>query len=188
MLESLKAHKAGLKKKTKSIKGTKKPAWKKKLSPAMVPHSCAQKAWSHRKLGMTPQKAGTIKLDVGRPPQKAGGWGGYHPQKAGGPSKHHLINVSGPFLLTHLLLDKLKASAPSRIINNTALAYQLASIDFEDIQAEKKEFISGEVYGQSKLANMLFTRKLAKELEGEKLYCKACLYHYHVGLWFPFCI
>ncbi len=78
-----------------------------------------------------------------------------------------ICNFSGPFLLTHLLLDKLKASAPSRIINNTALAYQLASIDFEDIQAEKKEFIPGEVYGQSKLANMLFTRKLAKELEGK---------------------
>ncbi len=59
-------------KKTKSIKGTAKAGLKKKLSPAMVPQSCAQKAGNHRKLGMTP-----IKLDVGRPPKKAGGWGGY---------------------------------------------------------------------------------------------------------------
>jgi len=69
--------------------------------------------------------------------------------------------------LTHLLLDYLKKSAPSRVVNVTALAYQLGELNFDDINLEKPEvFKPGTAYSQSKLALVLFTTKLAKYLEG----------------------
>jgi NAD(P)-dependent dehydrogenase (short-subunit alcohol dehydrogenase family) len=75
------------------------------------------------------------------------------------------INHLGPFLLTSLLLDLLKASAPSRIVNVSSDAHNGAKIDFEDLQAEKK-FSGWHAYGQSKLAMILFTHELAKKLDG----------------------
>ncbi len=74
-------------------------------------------------------------------------------------------NHLGHFLLTSLMLDLLKKSAPSRIINITSEAHRGAKIDFEDIQGEK-HYSSFKAYGQSKLANVLFTYELAKRLEG----------------------
>jgi NAD(P)-dependent dehydrogenase (short-subunit alcohol dehydrogenase family) len=74
------------------------------------------------------------------------------------------INHLGPFLLTSLLLDILKASAPSRIVNVTSDAHKGAKIDFDDLQGEKR-FSGWQAYGQSKLAMILFTRELAKKLE-----------------------
>src|SRR5713226_531052 len=74
------------------------------------------------------------------------------------------INHLGPFLLTNLLLDLLKASAPSRIVNVTSDAHNGAKVNFEDLQGEKK-FSGWQAYGQSKLAMILFTRELAKKLE-----------------------
>src|SRR6267378_1961716 len=75
------------------------------------------------------------------------------------------INHLGPFLLTSLLLDILKASAPSRIVNVTSDAHNGAKINFEDLQGEKR-FSGWQAYGQSKLAMILFTHELAKKLEG----------------------
>jgi retinol dehydrogenase 14 len=75
------------------------------------------------------------------------------------------INHLGPFLLTSLLLDTLKASAPSRIVNVTSDAHKGAKIDFDDLQGEKK-FSGWQAYGRSKLAMILFTHELAKKLEG----------------------
>ncbi len=75
------------------------------------------------------------------------------------------INHLGPFLLTNLLLDILKASAPSQIVNVTSDAHNGAKINFEDLQGEKK-FSGWQAYGQSKLAMILFTRELAKRLDG----------------------
>src|SRR5215831_15182770 len=69
------------------------------------------------------------------------------------------------FLLTNLLLDRLKASAPSRIINITSDAHRGREIDFEDLMQEKR-FSAFKAYHQSKLANVLFTYELAKRLEG----------------------
>src|SRR6266567_2113828 len=74
-------------------------------------------------------------------------------------------NHLGHFLLANLLLDRLKASAPSRIINVTSDAHRGAEIDFEDLMQEKK-FSAFKAYHQSKLANVLFTYQLAKRLEG----------------------
>jgi NAD(P)-dependent dehydrogenase (short-subunit alcohol dehydrogenase family) len=74
-------------------------------------------------------------------------------------------NHLGPFLLTNLLLDILKSSAPSRIVNVTSDAHNGAKVNFEDLQGEKR-FSGWQAYGQSKLAMILFTHELAKRLDG----------------------
>ncbi|MFQ5596068.1 MAG: SDR family oxidoreductase [Anaerolineae bacterium] len=75
------------------------------------------------------------------------------------------LNHLGYFLLTNLLLDVIKASAPARIINVSSAAHENAQIDFDDVQGEQK-FSGWQAYGQSKLANVLFTYELARRLEG----------------------
>lgn len=77
-------------------------------------------------------------------------------------------------MLTHLLLDKLKESAPSRVINLASLAHIIGKIDFEDLNWEKKKFDTKQAYCQSKLANVLFTRELAKRLQGKSAGCCIC--------------
>jgi len=75
------------------------------------------------------------------------------------------LNHLNYFLLTNLLLDVLKASAPARIVNVSSGAHLRASLDFDNLQSEK-HFASMQAYGQSKLANVLFTYELARRLEG----------------------
>uniref|UniRef100_A0A8C6SYS5 Retinol dehydrogenase 12, like n=1 Tax=Neogobius melanostomus TaxID=47308 RepID=A0A8C6SYS5_9GOBI len=75
------------------------------------------------------------------------------------------VNHMGHFLLTYLLLDLIKKSAPARIINVSSVAHRFGSINLEDINSEKSYDKNG-AYAQSKLANVLFTRSLAKRLEG----------------------
>ena len=75
------------------------------------------------------------------------------------------VNHLSYFLLTHLLLDMLIASAPSRIINVSSVAHQGAEMDFDDLQGQRK-YGGIRSYGQSKLANLLFTYALATRLEG----------------------
>ena len=75
------------------------------------------------------------------------------------------LNHINYFLMTGLLLDLLKAGAPSRIINVSSVAHENARIDFDNLQGQKR-FIGLEAYGQSKLANLLFTYELARRLEG----------------------
>jgi len=76
------------------------------------------------------------------------------------------INHLAPFLLTNLLLDLLKKSTPSRIINVASAAHKFGTIDFEDLQSEhrKRRFMG--LYGTSKLALMLTSYELSRRLEG----------------------
>lgn len=77
------------------------------------------------------------------------------------------VNHLGHFLLTLLLLDRLKSSQPSRIINVSSSAHRMGTgkIKFDDIHHEKS-YSSWGAYFDSKLANVLFTRELSKHLEG----------------------
>lgn len=75
------------------------------------------------------------------------------------------LNHLAYFLLTNLLLDLLKAGAPSRIVSLSSGAHRVGHINFDDLQGEKGN--SGmRAYSQSKLANLLFTYELARRLEG----------------------
>ncbi|XP_040022907.2 retinol dehydrogenase 11 [Gasterosteus aculeatus] len=74
------------------------------------------------------------------------------------------VNHLGHFFLTFLLLDLLKHSAPSRVINLSSLAHTMGKIQFDDLSSEKS-YHPVRAYAQSKLANVLFTRELAKRIE-----------------------
>lgn len=76
------------------------------------------------------------------------------------------VNHLAPFLLTSLLIDIIRVSSPARIITTSSVAHRGARIDFDDIQFEKKPYSGIRAYGQSKLANVLFTKELARRLEG----------------------
>jgi len=75
------------------------------------------------------------------------------------------VNHLAYFQLTHLLLDALKAGAPSRIVNGSGGAEAMGNIDFDDLQGEKK-FKAMKALAQSKLGNFLFTYELARRLQG----------------------
>jgi NAD(P)-dependent dehydrogenase (short-subunit alcohol dehydrogenase family) len=75
------------------------------------------------------------------------------------------VNYLAPFLLTNLLLDKLKASAPARIVNVSSESHESGYIKMDDLQLEKKYRLM-RAYGQSKLALVLFTYELARRLQG----------------------
>src|SRR3989442_1130613 len=75
------------------------------------------------------------------------------------------VNYLGGCLLTHLLLDLLKACAPSRVVNVSSSAHEGGGIDFDDLQGEGR-YSGFRAYGQSKLAQVLFTCELARRLEG----------------------
>jgi len=71
------------------------------------------------------------------------------------------------FLLTNMLLETLKASAPARIVNVSSGAHSFGRMNFADLQMSRDyEYGGGRAYGQSKLANLLFTYELARRLAG----------------------
>ncbi len=75
------------------------------------------------------------------------------------------LNHFAPFLLTNLLLDTLKASAPARVVTVSSMAHRGVTIPFDDLQHTRR-YRAFTVYGQSKLANILFTYEQARRLEG----------------------
>ena len=94
----------------------------------------------------------------------AGVWDFKRKESKDGIENIFATNYLAPFLMTNLLLDLLKKSAPSRIIN-VASALHSGTINFDDLE-NKKHFSGTKAYAQSKLAIILFTRLLAKKLEG----------------------
>ncbi len=84
---------------------------------------------------------------------------------ADGLERTFALNHMAYFLLTALLLDRLKASAPARIVNVASEAHRNAALDFNDLQT-KRNYSGWLAYRRSKLANILFTRELARRLEG----------------------
>jgi len=85
-----------------------------------------------------------------------------------GYEKTFALNHLNYFLLTNLLLDILKASASARIVNVASNAHFGAQIDFEDLMGAKN-YWGMRAYGQSKLANILFTYELARKLKGSQV-------------------
>ncbi|MCA9927974.1 MAG: SDR family oxidoreductase [Anaerolineales bacterium] len=75
------------------------------------------------------------------------------------------LNHMGYFLLTNLLLDLLQASAPARIVNVASTAHTVGPVDFDDLQRQTG-YSPMQVYGQSKMMNILFTNELARRLKG----------------------
>jgi len=76
------------------------------------------------------------------------------------------LNHLGYFLTTGLLIETLLKSAPARIISVSSVAHTWSDIQFDDLMLEKK-YNPAKAYGQSKLANILFTRELARRLNGK---------------------
>ena len=75
------------------------------------------------------------------------------------------LNHMAYFVMTAGLRERLLASGPARIINTASAAHQGATLDFDDLQSAKS-FGARKAYGQSKLCNILFTRELARRLQG----------------------
>jgi len=78
------------------------------------------------------------------------------------------VNHLAPFLLTRLLLGTIESSSPSRIVTTASNAHRGATIPFDDLNATRKYTAMG-AYGISKLANILFTRALAKRLHATEV-------------------
>jgi NAD(P)-dependent dehydrogenase (short-subunit alcohol dehydrogenase family) len=74
------------------------------------------------------------------------------------------VNHLAYFLLTMLLLDRIKQSAPARIVNVASLAHRFGTINFDDLGGERRYSMRA-AYSQSKLANILFTYELARRLD-----------------------
>ena len=90
-------------------------------------------------------------------------------QSVDGFEMNFAVNHLAPFLLTNLLLDILKKSAPSRIVNVGSAAHRMGKIDFEDLQRENKKGRLMGLYGSSKLAMTLVSYELSRRLEGSNV-------------------
>lgn len=84
---------------------------------------------------------------------------------AEGLERQWVVNHLAPFLLTSLLLEKLKASAPARVVTVSSQVHAGGQLDFDDLQSERG-YEPVKVYNKTKLANVLFSNELARRLEG----------------------
>jgi len=81
-------------------------------------------------------------------------------------------NVLGHFALTGLLMEVIKQTPNSRVVNVSSLAHESGKINFDDLMSEIK-YEPGKVYAQTKLANILFTNELQRRFENAGIDCKA---------------
>ncbi|XP_034024927.1 retinol dehydrogenase 12-like [Thalassophryne amazonica] len=94
------------------------------------------------------------------------------------------VNHIGHFLLTHLLLDRLKECGPSRVVNVSSSVHNCGNIDFDCLNTHKALRLGTsfwsvmKIYSDSKLCNVLFTHELARRLQGTKVTC----YSLHPGV------
>lgn len=84
---------------------------------------------------------------------------------ADGLERTFALNHLAPFLLTNLVLDRLRESAEARVVNVASNAQALGRMDFDDLQGQRS-YSGARAYNQSKLANVLFTYALASKLSG----------------------
>lgn len=94
-----------------------------------------------------------------------GGYWAHRHITADGLEHTFALNHLAPFLLTNLLLDRLRESQPSRVVTVSSGAQAMGRIDFEDLQGEH-DYNGQRAYNQSKLANVLFSYELARRTEG----------------------
>jgi NAD(P)-dependent dehydrogenase (short-subunit alcohol dehydrogenase family) len=101
----------------------------------------------------------------------AGAWFSERQETAEGIEMTFALNHLSYFLLTNLLLDLIKASAPARIINVSSRVHADEPLNFDDLQNTKNYGRNNglRVYGQSKLANVMFTYELARRLQGTNI-------------------
>ncbi|OGO29040.1 MAG: short-chain dehydrogenase [Chloroflexi bacterium RBG_16_52_11] len=95
----------------------------------------------------------------------AGAWLTRYQESVDGIEMTFALNHLGYFLLTNLLLDTLKTSAPARIINVSSYGHKAGHMNFDNLQFRQR-YDGMQAYRQSKLANVLFTYELARRLAG----------------------
>jgi len=95
----------------------------------------------------------------------AGGFWAHRHVTADGLERTFALNHLAPFLLTNLLLDRLIASGPARVITVSSNAQAMGTIDFDDLMGERS-YSGQQAYNASKLANVMFTYELARRLDG----------------------
>ena len=100
------------------------------------------------------------------------------------------VNHIGHFLLTNLLLERLKTCGPSRVVTVSSVGHNFGKIDFKCLNTHKalgtgtSFWQTMQIYSDSKLCNVLFTHELAKRLQGTKVTC----YSLHPGEFLESCI
>ncbi|MGV8910043.1 MAG: SDR family oxidoreductase [Propionicimonas sp.] len=101
-----------------------------------------------------------------------GGYWNTRHRTADGLERTFALNHLAPFLLTNLLLDRLKESAPARVVTVSSNAQAMGRIGFDDLQGERA-YAGSRAYNQSKLANVLFTYELARRLQATSVTANA---------------
>jgi len=94
----------------------------------------------------------------------AGVWPGERRINDDGYEQTFAVNHLAPFLLTNLLLDRLAESGSARVVNVSSALHTRGRIHFDDLHVERRPFKAMQVYADSKLANVLFTRELARRV------------------------
>ncbi|ALO67043.1 short-chain dehydrogenase [Arthrobacter alpinus] len=101
-----------------------------------------------------------------------GGYWNTRQVTADGLERTFALNYLAPFLLTNLLLGRLKECTPSRIVTVSSHVQATGRVDFDDLQGER-DYSGARAYSQSKLATVLFTHELAQKLQGSRVTANA---------------